>query len=407
MHIRVIFAMTTVHSVFELTSDSIVEMKRNIFEKIQVPGAQPSDPDWHITRWGFHSWDELLNNMCGTDKSDYPPPTVFDIASLDCMQEFANEPKQKKIKLFFKKVEIKNIKKRAFDPYGAHSSQMYYDWLNDSVGQNSDESNITVEEQLNTSYVNDEDAKMDKQLIHASFKAQLLRDEDDLMVLDGALMADKEIANKSCKEQMLADEDDNWVVQVADETIRIEQCKIDKVKMRAQEQLFWENYDKECKKTHKQYAHASQLDRIDEMDRLDCNRIKGNLENHFFAIRTWPAFAVNLLLTPTFNYNDRITLAAFFHGNGLVNSERAIRYFQFYNPYWKLDRRQWKQKLYLFTKLFLYLDKAHDFHAPEYHHVRNNYYYYSMIVKHMLYYNGNKRKNSKPANEFLHYTYPY
>lgn len=38
-------------------------MDRNIFSKIQIPGASPTDANWECARWGFHTWEELFNNM--------------------------------------------------------------------------------------------------------------------------------------------------------------------------------------------------------------------------------------------------------------------------------------------------------------------------------------------------------
>lgn len=70
---------------------------------------------------------------------------------------------------------------------------------------------------------------------------------------------------------------------------------------------------------------------------------------------------------------------------------------KFYNKHWKKTHNGWKQKFYKFTKLFPFLNKAKDFFDPDYHRIGNTHYYYSMIAKHMLYYNGNKRKQ---GNQF-------
>lgn len=127
-------------------------MERN---RIQIPGASPADANWGCARWGFTTWNELFNGMCG-EESEYnsiledgednaldesmeklendvncilngtKPKLItndilnepilkkrkmdieakvksentsigFDISSLQCMQPFRNEPKQQKI----------------------------------------------------------------------------------------------------------------------------------------------------------------------------------------------------------------------------------------------------------------------------------------------------------------------
>lgn len=145
-------------------------------------------------------------------------------------------------------------------------------------------------------------------------------------------------------------------------------------------------------------THRHNLAKIRLKDRVNKDIMKNELEDMFWPISQWPAFAVELLLTPCFNYNERLTLATFFHGNGMADATLPIKLIKFYNKYWKHDSNHyhgWKQKFHKFSCLFEYLDKAKDFNDPDYHRIGNKYYYYSMIVKQMLYYNGNKRKNGK------------
>lgn len=158
-------------------------------------------------------------------------------------------------------------------------------------------------------------------------------------------------------------------------------------------ELFWAKVEADQKVEHHKIKHRANLAKINALDIANCLRMKNRIANHFWPIRTWPSFAVEILLSPMFNYNERLTLATFFHGNGLRNTTRAVHIIKFYNQYWKKDRlTEWKQKFYKFQKFFEYLDKSKNVYDPDYHRIGSTYYYYSMVTKHMLYYNGNKRK---------------
>lgn len=65
--------------------------------------ARPSDSDYHITRWGCKTMDELWDKMCGRDefyevkinieselRYNSPP------AEIKCLLPYKNDPKQKK-----------------------------------------------------------------------------------------------------------------------------------------------------------------------------------------------------------------------------------------------------------------------------------------------------------------------
>lgn len=169
--------------------------------------------------------------------------------------------------------------------------------------------------------------------------------------------------------------------------------------------LFWEKVEADKKDEHKQITYRHNIAKIKLRDRANKNGMKQQIADKFWAIDTWPAFIVEVLMSPTFDYNDRLTLATFFHGNGIKKPELPTRVLQFYNRHWMKHYNYWKQKLYKFGKLFEFLDKALDFTDPEFHRMGETYYYYSMIVKHMLYYNGKKRKNGMPIDYGVNHSY--
>lgn len=149
------------------------------------------------------------------------------------------------------------------------------------------------------------------------------------------------------------------------------------------------------KATKAEIDHKRNLARTKRADSRN-DKIKKDISELFWPIESWPAFAVEILYSTDFNYNERITFATFFHGNGLTCPSLPISILYFYNP--NAYSRKWKQKLYKFEKLFHYLDKTNDRTDPLHNELIRKYYYYSMINKHMMYYNGEKRKNGKPDN---------
>lgn len=151
------------------------------------------------------------------------------------------------------------------------------------------------------------------------------------------------------------------------------------------------NSPKICTKA--EISHKRNVARIRLADKRN-NRIKNEIAVFFWAIEKWPAFAVEILFSTNFGYNERLTLATFFHGNGLVCPALPVLILQFYNR--NAVSRDWKQKLYKFEKLFQFLDKTKDTTDPQAIEMSKKYYFYSMINKHMIYYDGNKRNNGQP-----------
>lgn len=76
-----------------------------------------------------------------------------------------------------------------------------------------------------------------------------------------------------------------------------------------------------------------------------------------FSIETWPNNAIKILLSKYFRYRERLTLAAFFHGNGLRDHLKAERIFKFYNQYWNWSKN-WFRRFEEFAALFAYLDQT-------------------------------------------------
>lgn len=206
-------------------------------------------------------------------------------------------------------------------------------------------------------------------------------------------------ANSTTISEHLRDDDDSLVL----DAVESHESQAKKFKLRVETELFWAKQEKDHKIEHHQITHRHNLAKIKLIDRADNERMKNVIKDVFWPIHQWPAFAVEILMTPTFNYNERLTLATFFHGNGMRDAILPIQLFKYYNQHWKKARNHhngWKQKFYKFKQLFPYLNKAKDFYDPEYYRIGETYYYYSMIAKHMLYYNGNKRKKGN-HHEFL------
>lgn len=89
---------------------------------------------------------------------------------------------------------------------------------------------------------------------------------------------------------------------------------------------------------------------------------------------------------PDFDYDDRIGLACFLHGNGLRDPDKALTIFQFYNQYWKWGPI-WKKKFMKFQAIFRYLDQMYVSN-DEGLRIRSMYYYYSIELKLTLFYDG-------------------
>lgn len=155
----------------------------------------------------------------------------------------------------------------------------------------------------------------------------------------------------------------------------------------------WEEFKIKMKKGEfpaKRVRRNRQLAIIRRKDCQDQFTFKTKLEDIFWPVDKWPGYIIDIMLSDGFNYHDRLSFAAFFHGNGLHRFDIAVDTFKFYNKFWKMTK-EWDGRFYEFTKLWEYLDKAFHPHSTEYHRIRSTYYYYSLMENHMLYYDGSKR----------------
>lgn len=169
--------------------------------------------------------------------------------------------------------------------------------------------------------------------------------------------------------------------------------------------MFWAKVEADQKSEHKNITYRHNLAKIKLRNQSDQKQMKNKIEDLFWPISDWPPFVVEVLMSPTLDYNERLKLATFFHGNGIRNPEFPTEIIRFYNRHWMKHHNAWKQKWYKFGKLFEFLDKALDSTDSEYHSMGRTYYYYNMIVKHMLFYNGNKREKGKAADFDVNHFY--
>lgn len=131
--------------------------------------------------------------------------------------------------------------------------------------------------------------------------------------------------------------------------------------------------------------------------------MKHRIENLFFKIDEWPLFILKILLgINEFDHANRLAMAAFFHGNGFKDKDKAENIFLFY--YRKFDwSRKWKQRMYQFRSLFDWLENAYDRNSSQYHNIRENYYYFNMRAKQTMYYDGSIRGRKGEKIEYIAY----
>lgn len=113
------------------------------------------------------------------------------------------------------------------------------------------------------------------------------------------------------------------------------------------------------------------------------------ISEYFHYVEEWPAYAIEILFGKEFYYEDRMKLAAFFVGNGLIYSSIALNIFKIYNPYWSGTVLWWK-RFELFEKLFPYFEKP--FGDPDRASIRGKYFYYDILTETTRYLNGLKKK---------------
>lgn len=124
------------------------------------------------------------------------------------------------------------------------------------------------------------------------------------------------------------------------------------------------------------------------------------LKDHFWSIRCWPPYIVEILLSKDFKRQERLVLATFFHGNGLERFDIVLKIYKFYNRHWNASK-EWRKRFYEFGDLFGYLDKVYDLNDSESYRIKSTYYYYSMVSKHMMFYDGSLRAKNGTKIPFI------
>lgn len=116
------------------------------------------------------------------------------------------------------------------------------------------------------------------------------------------------------------------------------------------------------------------------------------LADHFFHPLNWPTYALQILFTKDFSYQERMTFALFFVGNGLLDPLIAQNIFIMHNGFW-CATKTWERRLTEFRRLFDYFNKPMD--DPNRNVIRGRYWYYDIQTNRNLYLNGNKKEKTR------------
>lgn len=115
------------------------------------------------------------------------------------------------------------------------------------------------------------------------------------------------------------------------------------------------------------------------------------IEEHFYVTEVWPAFALELVLGLTeFDYSGRMSMATFFHGNGLYDPNLAIKIIQFYNRDY-VRSPLWNKRFTQFIQNFNTLRNATNTEIPGHELLLMKFWFYSIETGCTLFYNGNVR----------------
>lgn len=135
-------------------------------------------------------------------------------------------------------------------------------------------------------------------------------------------------------------------------------------------------------------------------------RFKKEIGDLFYPIESWPNFAIEILLSNTFRYNEWLSLATFFYGNGLRNWLPAERIFKFYNKYWN-SSKNWSKIFQKFAALFPYLNQM-DTNSSDGPRLRSQYWYFDIESKVTRFFDGKMRtKDGKKITYFEKFNYNY
>lgn len=115
------------------------------------------------------------------------------------------------------------------------------------------------------------------------------------------------------------------------------------------------------------------------------------IEEHFYVTEVWPAFALELVLGLTeFDYRGRMSMATFFHGNGLYDPNLAIEIIKFYNKDY-VRSSLWTKRFNQFIQNFNTLRNATNTEMPGHELLLNKFWFYSIEIGCTLFYNGTVR----------------
>lgn len=128
-------------------------------------------------------------------------------------------------------------------------------------------------------------------------------------------------------------------------------------------------------------------------------QFKSDMSDYFYPVESWPSYAIEILLTKNFGYNERIGLACFLHGNGLHDENKALRIFQIYNKSWTLEK-MWNFRFKKFQALFAYLKQTNE-NTETGSRLRSSYYYYDMNLNLTMFYDGNVRTKNGEKKKYV------
>lgn len=129
-------------------------------------------------------------------------------------------------------------------------------------------------------------------------------------------------------------------------------------------------------------------------------KFKSQMADYFASVESWPNYALKLLFSKYFSYNERIAFACFLHGNGLKDGEKGVNIFKFYNSSWT-NHKWWMIRFRKFEALFTYLDQACKLPLSDTGiRIRNDYWYYDMFLKLHMYYDGTVRTKTGERRRF-------
>lgn len=115
----------------------------------------------------------------------------------------------------------------------------------------------------------------------------------------------------------------------------------------------------------------------------------GEMNDYFFSLESWPVYALELIMTSEFTYNERLSLATFLFGNGLNDEHKALRIFQYYNQSWS-HSRQWHKRFLEFQMLFPYLKQTTK-QTDIGRRLRAQYFYFDIQTNLTMFFDGSVR----------------